>query len=122
VGLRDLFRRGGYSSPEEGDQLVLEQLRSAGADLTKPREVLHYLHARTREDAERAAPQVRAAGYEVELREPDPEDLATSHPWIVIATTHAVVSSDSVAETRAFFERVAGEVDGEYDGWEAAVD
>ena len=41
--------------------------------------------------------------------------------WCVKADGHRTVGPDTVAAFRAWFESVAAEHDGEYDGWEAAA-
>ena len=49
-----------FDTAAEGDRLIVEQLRSLGADLSKPREVLHYVYLPSQDAAQAAGP--RAAG------------------------------------------------------------
>jgi hypothetical protein len=51
----------------EADDLVLDQLRRLGKDLTKPRDARFYLYVRTEEDARAAADELRAEGYTTEV-------------------------------------------------------
>ena len=45
MGFLDRLRsKGAPATPQETDQLVLRQLAGRGADLTKPRHVIHYLY------------------------------------------------------------------------------
>jgi Regulator of ribonuclease activity B len=113
-----LRRRKDGAAGGGGDRLVLDQLRQAGADLSQPREVLHYLYAPTREDADALAAAVRAEGYEVEVR-----DSATGgpRPWLVLATAHRVVAEETAEAATSRFSELAAEHGAEYDGWEAAV-
>ena len=122
---RDFFRRGRghlptYDTPAEGDQLILGQLRTAGADLTQPREVLQYLYFPTEAAADEAADALRAYGYEVKVR-PSATDAA-ANPWLALATAELVVDEAWVAAMRPQLEAIASAADGEYDGWEAAAE
>jgi hypothetical protein len=127
MGLRDLLKRernggaGTVSNPVEQDRVVLEQLSAAGADLTQAREVVHYIHLPSREAAEAFAPMVVNQGYEPDIREPAPESADDPRPWTVAATTHSIVTEQSVATARRSFTELAAEYGGVYDGWEAAV-
>lgn len=107
-----------YETADEGDRLILDQLRSIGADLSQPREVLHYLYLPTREAADAVGADVEPRGYAVEIRPaagpPGP------NPWLCLATIVSVVSLESVRAAREEFEVLAGAHGGEYDGWEAA--
>src|ERR1700693_1429942 len=90
-----------------GDLLVLAQLEKAGADLSRPRELVHYLYAPSNEAGDAAAEELRAQGYAVEvtpaagLKEGDP------NPWLVLARIDAVVNSERVGWERARFEELA---------------
>jgi hypothetical protein len=127
MGLRDLLRRERpdeatrTSDPIEGDRLVLEQLSAAGADLSQPREVVHYVHLPSREAAEAFVPMVVNQGFEPQIREPLPESADDPRPWTVVATSHAVVTVEGVAAARRSFTELAAEYGGAYDGWEAGV-
>lgn len=126
MGLRDLLRREraeGTSNgdPVEGDRLVLEQLRAAGADLSQPREVVHYVHLPSREAAEAFVPMVVNQGFDPQIHEPGPESAGDPRPWTVAATSHAIVTEEGVATSRRSFTELAAEYGGSYDGWEAGV-
>jgi hypothetical protein len=123
VGLRDLLKRGDRPADAEvgGDRQVIEQLTDAGADLSQPREVVHYVHLPSREAAEAFVPMVANLGFEPKIHEPGPESAADPRPWTVAATAHMVVSEDGVALARRSFTELAAEYGGAYDGWEAAV-
>jgi hypothetical protein len=121
MGLRDLFRRRGpkpYSTPAEGDRLILEQLREHGGDLSRPRHGIQYLYFPTEVAARGAAETLRATGYDVDLR--PPREGITQ--WAAIAEAHVVVDEAWLDEMRPRLEAIAAANDGEYDGWEAAAD
>ena len=98
------------------DQQTRRQLAGAGADLTKPTDVVNYLYAPDEAGAQRAAGELRAAGYTVEVR-----PAATGSNWLAKANRDLVPSPENIAEMRALFEKLAAVVKGDYDGWEAAV-
>ena len=119
MGLRRLFRRDPQpsSTPGDGDRLILEQLRSHGADLTQPREVRHYSYFADRAAADAAAEAMREWGYGVTV-----EESATGDgTWLALATAEVVVDESTVDSTRGRFEQIAAAHGGDYDGWEAAV-
>ena len=118
MGFLDRFRKESVAlSASDGDALILAQLRSAGADLTRPRHVVHYMYVPDEYRARAAASAISAAGYETRVGEP----LPGYETWSVIAETTAIVDATTVVPTRATLEGIAAEHDGEYDGWEAAA-
>jgi hypothetical protein len=124
MGLRDLLKRNEATPAGDavgGDRLVLEELSAAGADLSQPREVVHYVHLPSREAAEAFAPMVVNQGFEPQIREPVPEAADDPRPWTVAATSHMVVTEEGVALARRSFTELAAEYGGVYDGWDAAV-
>ena len=65
MSILDLFRS---KEKPDLDQSVLVQLRKAGSDLSKPHNMEFFLYFPTRSVAEKAAPPIRDAGFEVEVR------------------------------------------------------
>jgi len=118
VGLLDLIRQKGKpKTPQEADALALRQLVGGGADLAQPRHVIHFLYFAAEHDARAAAEVARESGWQTELTEPT-ENVDV---WTVRADATRVVSSVTVESFRAWFEQVAVDHRGEYDGWEAAA-
>jgi len=102
-------------SPQEADSLALRQLSARGANLTKPRHVIHFLFFALEADAEAAAEAIRATSWDARLEPP-----TESRPeWTVRADDERIVSVDTVSAYRSWFEQVAIQHHGEYDGWEA---
>jgi hypothetical protein len=100
-----------------GDGAVLEQLRDAGADLSKPRDVRYYLYVTTQDAATQVANQVAAEGRTVEV-----SPSATGSDWLILVNEQAVVDAETLAARRSEFEAALDPVDGVYDGWEAAAE
>ena len=126
MGLKDFFRRSPtrnstlarYSTPAEGDELILHHLRELGADLNRPRHVIQFLYFPDEVGARGAAKALQVSGYDVEVRPPE-EEISE---WRAVAETHAVVDEAWVEGMRPRLEAVAHANGGTYDGWEAAAD
>lgn len=109
-----------YDTGAEGD-LVLAQLRALGADLSKPRDVRHYLYFPEDARAQAAADELHELGYEV-IVELTPGGAETAqNPWCVIASAERVADEQTVPAETSRMSDVASRLAGEYDGWEAAL-
>jgi Regulator of ribonuclease activity B len=116
--LIDRIRYGGApKTPQEADSLALRQLAGRGADLTKPRHVIHFLYFSAERDARTAADAIGEASWKTVVEAP----TETIADWCVKADDHRIVGPDTVAAFRTWFEGVAETHGGEYDGWEAAA-
>jgi Regulator of ribonuclease activity B len=108
--------------PEKGDKQVLKQLRRLGANLSRPREVVHFLYFPTQVAAEQASHQLRGEGYMIDVRPAANAADNPPNPWLMEARNYAVVDESNVQAMRQKFEGLAEAGSGEYDGWEAAAD
>ena len=91
----------------------------------------HFLYFPTKAAAERAATQLRAAGYaEVVVAAPESEYFEEETPpgtrplhreWQVLASGDVPPPGEPFGDTREHLEALAEEWDGEYGGWELAV-
>jgi hypothetical protein len=111
-----LFRRREPPSGAELDAWTLKELERQGADLSKPRHVLHHLHFHGRDDAVAAAGVLRGEGWTAAA---DASLVGSS--WLVRAEGERVVSAESCARDRARMTGLAAMNGGEYDGWEASA-
>jgi hypothetical protein len=99
------------------DAVAIEQLSAAGADLTVPHTVLHYIYMPVRESAARLARELRQRGFQIEERLG-----ADNMNWLVLATNQIVVSEANMSSIRRDMEALVEQNGGgEYDGWEASV-
>ena len=115
--LIDRIRYGGApKTPADADRLALRQLAGRGADLAKPRHVIHFLYFATEANA-RAAAEAIADTWTTKVEAPTDE---IAH-WCVRADGTRTLGPDTVAAFRTWFEGIAEEHGGEYDGWEAAA-
>ena len=104
-------------APEDPDDVVLRAMRDAGADLARETETRFYLYFPTAGHAHSAANVASREGYLTEVREP-PEGYDT---WLCLVTQQMTPSRDAIKAVRARLEELARSLDGEFDGWEAAV-
>jgi hypothetical protein len=110
-------------SPQTGlkykDLLVLGQLMQAGADLTQPRHVLHFLYFTDQTAAVAASEEAGVRGFETDVREPSPPEI---EEWSLVCEQHGVVlDPPTVRDQGDFFDDLAERHGGAYDGWEASV-
>jgi hypothetical protein len=118
VGFLDHIRhRGAPKTPQEADSLALRQLEGRGADLSQPRHIIHFLYFDGEADAHTAAAVIQQASWKAAVEAP----TGTIGQWCVKADAHRTVAPETVAAFRAWFENVAADHGGEYDGWEAAA-
>jgi hypothetical protein len=104
-------------TPQEADTLALSQLAGRGADLSKPRHVIHFLYFEGEADARAAAAAIGEASWTTRVDEP----TDTIPQWCVRADGNRTLGPETVAAFRSWFDGVAIAHDGEYDGWEAAA-
>ena len=111
----------GRTSKAEADRAILGQLRYLGADLDRPREVIHYLYLPTAEASRKSAQALRQEGYFVEEKPSADAAKGTPNPFLVLAKSKTVLNPAAVEQFRQLFEQLASHFSGEYDGWEAAA-
>jgi hypothetical protein len=114
---------GANSHPD--DVKVLQLLKSSGADLSKPAQIIHYLYFNTNVDASAAASELKATGFSNVKVAPAPTALdraPSKAQYSCIAETCAVPSEDAVFTTTDRMEALAKKHSGTYDGWEASVE
>ena len=116
-GRRRKSQLGPYESARPEDVLVLAALVNAGADLSQPRHVLHFIYDYPDEASAQQA-TTALPGWEATTA-PPPEGYNT---WSVTFERQGyVLTPDNVTTDAAAFLRVAAETGGRYDGWEASV-
>lgn len=115
--LIDRIRYGGApKTPADADRLALRQLAGRGADLSKPRHVIHFLYFASERDACEAADAL-GESWKVEVEAP----ADGVEQWCVKADGNRTLSPETVSAFRARFDELAAHHGGEYDGWEAAA-
>jgi len=102
-------------TPSTGDEdrRVIASLAKAGADLSKPRLVTHYLYFETAQSAEEVAQMLPREGFKVDIGS-DP----TTGIWQVKAEHQIVVNLDTIEAPSRHLYHLASCHGGDYDGWE----
>jgi regulator of RNase E activity RraB len=98
------------------DQLVLDQLKQAGGDLSKPHSIEFFLYFENEDTANTAAKEIGALVDEVKV-----EKAAKGPRWLCFATRCMVPDHDELGRLRKNFTAVGDTFGGEYDGWGTEV-
>ena len=98
------------------DQQVLDQLKKAGSDLSKPHGIEFFLYFPTEVSANDAAKDVKIDVDEVNVRLS--EDKKN---WLCFVAKRMVPNHDKLVELRRSFNEIANRGDGVYDGWGTEV-
>lgn len=67
------------------DLMVIAELEKNGADLTQPRDLVHYLYVPSEGAAEKAAAELRTLGYTAEAKLAAGVKRGDPNPWLVLA-------------------------------------
>ena len=105
------------TAAESADARVIENLREAGADLTKPHLIEFFFYFPTEGKARTAAKELAELKYSV--KEIRPSNDPTS--WTVLANRKMVPRLVDISSSTRELELIADEYDGEYDGWGTEV-
>ena len=107
---------GAAPTPDAKDEQVIAAIGAHGADLTRPREIIHYLYFPT-EAGTRAVVQIldRPDRFVHAVIDPD-----RGNSKVTIKHTD-VLTIELIRALRSEFENAARSFGGEYDGWEAAA-
>jgi regulator of RNase E activity RraB len=103
------------------DVQLVAQLQQNGADITKPREILHYLYFPSEDLARNTVEQLSKSGYEASEKLSKHSTADAAKPWVVIGRRETVVNEKTIADMRMHLTEIAHRYHGDYDGWEAAV-
>jgi hypothetical protein len=103
------------------DAQLVAQLQQNGADITKPREILHYLYFPIEDLARNTVEELSKWGYEASEKLSKRSTADAAKPWVVIGRKETVVNEKTIADMRMHFTEIAHRYHGDYDGWEAAV-
>lgn len=106
----------GRSKKSDPDQAVLEQLKKAGSDLSKPHDIEFFLYFPNESGAKQAATKIKEAGFAVEAR-----PAAQGTGWLCLAKRTMVPELSALQKIRHDFSSSANALGGEYDGWGTGV-
>ncbi len=102
---------------KDPDEQVLDRLKTKGVDLTKPHSVEFFLYFGEQKDAGKAADQIKALGFQIEIRPPG----GSASNWLCYSTKTVVPELATLREIRRQLEPIAAAQGGLYDGWSIAA-
>ncbi len=106
---------GGPSALEQ-DQAALESLREAGSDMTRPHPFDFYLYHPEQAGARQICEQLTAQGFGTQVQEG-----AVAGEWLCLVDRTMVPTLENLNAIQATLAELAGQLGGEYDGWETMV-
>ena len=107
----------GCSKKRDLDELVLVQLRQAGADLSKPHKVEFFLYLSTEAAAQQAALRIQKDGFQTQVSR-----AAKREDWLCFATKTMQPSLPELQKIRRDFDTLTADMHGVYDGWGTEVE
>jgi hypothetical protein len=110
------FAQAVLDTEQEADARVIENLKAAGSDLSKPHPTDYYLYFGVERNARSAATEMGSQGFVIKAVRP-----STNNQWLVLASKPIVPSLAVVSEIARELHALAQRNSGEYDGWEAEV-
>jgi regulator of RNase E activity RraB len=99
------------------DRQSIEQLRTAGSDLSKPHTIQFHLRVPSQKDANAAATELQAGDYDTAVRQD-----RDGRNWLCVAQKSMTPTIENLSGARRMFMDLAARYHGEYDGWDAAVE
>lgn len=100
---------------------VIEQLEKNGDNLTKPREVDHWIFFKKETERDEFLQRISADGFSIVVADYDKEALGET-PYRLQIKRIDRVDQNSVDEYVIYLWNIANETNGEYDGWETSVE
>ena|SRR5215469_5237357 len=93
---------------------ILQTLQKMGSDLTQKHSFDFYLYLPTEPIAQAAAERVRKGQFSTEV-----VPGANGNNWLCKATIRILPEEARLDEIGGFFDRIAFELNGDFDGWES---
>ena len=107
----------GTPSQVNPDQKSLEELRTAGSDLSKVHSIQFYLYVPSEQDAKAAAKTLQERDFNTVVKEG-----TRGKNWLCLGQKSMTPTMEHVTEVRELFESLAAQYHGKYDGWKAPVE
>ena len=98
------------------DAQVLEALKKAGSNLSKPHPIEFFLYFANEDQARKAADQIRGRSFEVTV-----DHAGKGDSWLCLATKSMIPELGELHRIRADFNAIARAQSGQYDGWGTPV-
>jgi|SRR5690606_16823030 regulator of RNase E activity RraB len=105
------------SIAEQQDARVIENLISAGSDISKPHNIDFFMFMPSKAKANSAAAEMEHLGYTIASVDRD----SAQSQWQIHATRVMAPQLDAMTATTRTLESVAAKHGGDYDGWGTGV-
>lgn len=103
--------------PKDCDGRVLNLMKEKGADFSKEHGFDFFLYFPNKKSVNIAKNRLEKFGFEVDISKNE-----TSPDWLCLATAKMIPGYITLNRFRKFFERLAEELDGVYDGWGTLIE
>jgi hypothetical protein len=107
----------GIGQAADPDQMALDQLKSAGSDLSKPHKIEFLLYFPDSKGVAQAAATLNGKKFDIDITRPKKE----GEKWSCKAIKTMVPDLKTLQKIRKDFNNIAAANGGEYDGWGAAI-
>jgi hypothetical protein len=108
-----VFSRWQEKQEPDLDQQVLDQLKKAGSDLSKPHKIDFFIYFPSEASAKEGAKDIKLEVDDLKVR-----PGADGSNWLCFATKRMVPNHAELVRLRKKFNEITKKYDGEYDGWE----
>ena len=98
------------------DGQVIEQLKKAGSNLSKPHDAEFFLYFPTKEAADRVAENLKSSGFGTTVRA-----VAKGPEWLLLATKAIIPTEAEMVRLRTELSALSEKEQGSYDGWGTPV-
>ena len=99
------------------DKEVLEQLRSAGSNMSKPHKIDFFLYAPSESVAIKMKEVLLSKGFSAQVKKSE-----KGHDWLCQGFKEMIPSYDSLLVIRSEFTELTKKYGGQYDGWGCPVE
>jgi uncharacterized protein (TIGR01619 family) len=99
---------------------VLEQLEKGGDDLTKAREVFHWIYFKTQNELDQFESFTTSLGFETKNK--DKTEQPNEYKFVISISRVDKVGYDEIDEFTLELWEKAQELNGDYDGWETSIE
>lgn len=99
---------------------VLEQLEKDGDDLTKAREVFHWIYFKTRNELDRFENFTESLGYKTMNK--GKTEQPNAYKFVISISRIDHIGYDQIDEYVLELWEKAQELNGDYDGWETSIE
>jgi regulator of RNase E activity RraB len=111
-----IYSRLGASDELSTDGQVIQQLKKAGSNISKPHDIEFFFYFPTLEAAERIATELKSEGFTAKA-----ELAAKGNEFVVLATKSMIPSDVELTALRQKFNAMSASEKGDYDGWGSPV-